>query len=151
MDILCDILNIVDEMYYESDKTLFKRCRKRMEWVMMAKNPTDGVSSGLVRSKKMSLRLTESDDDRITYYAERFGMTKTELVLASVEHYIKWVNSDYDLPTAEIQRLNQLVDAINRLSVNQQNTEKTVINGFNAMLGFVRGDNYLSDAEEGEL
>lgn len=104
-----------------------------------------------VRNRKMSLRLTELEHQRLTHYAEKWGMSKTELLLDGVDHYIKWVNSDYDLPTAETARLNQLIDAVDRLSVNAQNTEKTMVSGFNTILGLSKGENMFSEPEEGEL
>lgn len=110
-----------------------------------------GKTESTIRNRKMSLRLTEDEHDKLDHYAAKWGMTKTDLLLEGFDHYIKWVNSDYDLPTAEITRMNQMVDAVNRLAVNQQNTEKSVINGFNAMLGLARGENQFSDKEDGEL
>ena len=109
------------------------------------------VSNSSARNRKMSIRLTEDEYDRLDYYAEKWGKTKTDVILEGFEHYIRWVNSDYDLPTAEIQRLNQLIDVINRLVVSQENLEKSTISGIESIIGFVRGENYLSDLDEEEL
>lgn len=99
----------------------------------------------------MSLRLTDDEFDRLTHYAEKWNMTKTDVMLVGFDHYIRWVNSDYDLPTAEVQRLNQLIDAYERLEHVIRNLEKTTISGQESLFGFVRGDNYLSDMDEGGL
>lgn len=112
---------------------------------MPEKQPT------LNRNRKMSLRLTEDEYDKLTHYSEKWAITKTELLLNSFEHYVRWVNSDYDLPTAEIARLNQLIDANNKLVINLTNLEKTTISGFSAIAGFNSGENYLMNDEKGEL
>ena len=108
-------------------------------------------TGGSTRNRKMSIRLTEDEYDRLEYYSEKWGKTKTDVILEGFEHYTRWVNSDYDLPTAEIQRLNQLIDVINRLVVSQENLEKSTINGIESIIGFVRGENYLSDLDEEEI
>ncbi len=100
------------------------------------------------RNRKMSLRLTEDEFDLLNHYSEKWGKTKTDIMLESFEHYYRWVNSDYDLPTAEIQRLNQIVDVVNRLVTSQENLERSTISGIESIIGFVRGDNYLSEIDE---
>lgn len=106
------------------------------------KNPT---GNGTTRNRKMSLRLTEDENDRLNYYSEKWDMSKTDLLLVSFEHYIRWVNSDYDLPRAETRRMNELVDIMNRMVVSQQNLEKSTVSGFETLIGLNRGDNYLID------
>lgn len=100
------------------------------------------------RNRKMSLRLTDDEFDLLNHYSDKWGKTKTDIMVDSFEHYIRWVNSDYDLPTAEIQRLNQMVDVVDRLIVSQENLERSTITGIESVLGFVRGENYLNDSEE---
>lgn len=56
-----------------------------------------------------------------------------------------------DLPTLEIARLNQLIDQMKSLSTNVANPEAVTINGFDSLMGLTRGDNYLLDAEDGEI
>lgn len=108
------------------------------------------TGNNATRNRKMSLRLTEDEYDRLNYYSEKWDMTKTDVIIESFEHYIRWVNSDYDLPTAEIQRLNQLIDITDRLVVSQENLEKSTISGIESIIGFVRGENYLGDIDEGD-
>lgn len=103
------------------------------------------------RNRKMSLRLTEDEFERLDYYSKKWGKTKTDIMLDSFDHYHRWVNADYDIPTAEIQRLNQVVDVVNRLVVSQENLERSTISGIESIIGFVRGENYLSDLDEEEI
>ena len=103
------------------------------------------------RNRKMSLRLTEDEYDKFNYYSEKWDMTKTDIMLESFEHYIRWVNSDYDLPTAMVQKVNQLTDAMNKLKVSNDNLIKSNNSGFETLIGFYRGENYLSEIDEEEF
>lgn len=103
------------------------------------------------KSERHSMRMYPDDFQKLVYWADQFDMDRTEFLIASMHHYIKWRNQDYDLPTAEIQRLNQMVDGLQSLVVSQGSLEASVISGFNTMLGIIRGDNYLVDEENGEL
>ena len=61
-------------------------------------------------------------------------------------------NEDYDLPTLETRRLNQIVDALTTLSHNVQSLESVTTSGFDSLLGLTRGDNYLLETDEdGEI
>lgn len=103
------------------------------------------------KTGRLNMRMYPEDHNYLTHWAERFGMDQTEFLVAAMYHYVKWRNQDYDLPTAEIQRLNQMIDAVQNLAINQEHLEKSVVNGFDAMLGIIRGDNYLVEEEDGEL
>lgn len=103
------------------------------------------------KSERFSMRMYGDDYNRLVYWADRFGMDKTELLVASMDHYIRWKNGDYDLPSAEIQRLNQLIDAVQNLITQQQEMMKMFVSGFDAIIGMARGDNYLVDDENGDL
>ena len=103
------------------------------------------------KDERHSMRMYKEDYDMLVYWSERYGMDRTEFLITSMNHYIRWKNGDYDLPNAEIQRLNQMVDSVNNLVVSNENLEKSVINGFDSMLGIIKGDNYLIEDEDGEL
>lgn len=104
-----------------------------------------------VKEDRYSMRMYSEDFDKLNYWSERYDMDKTEFLVTSMNHYIKWRNGDYDLPNMEIQRLNQMIDAVNNLISTNENIETSVISGFDAMLGIIRGDNYLVDDDDGEL
>lgn len=115
--------------------------------------PLDEQDRQIVVSKteRVNMRMYAADYDKLTYWSDAFGMGRTELLLTAMHHYIAHRNKDYDLPTAEIQRLNQMVDAVNNLAKNQELLQQTLVNGLDALLGIARGDNYLSDKEDGSL
>ena len=110
--------------------------------------PTANAST---RNRKMSLRLTEDEYDKLNYYSEKWDMTKTYIILQTFEHYIRWVNSHYDLPTPMVQKVNQLTDAMNKLKVSNDNLIKSNNSGFETLIGFYRGENYLSEIDEEEF
>lgn len=103
------------------------------------------------KTDRHSMRMYPEDYSYLVYWSNRFGMEQTEFLIAAMYHYVKWRNQEYDIPAAEIQRLNQMVDAVQNLVSSQEHLEKSVINGFDAMLGIIRGDNYLVEKEDGEL
>lgn len=100
---------------------------------------------------RFTLRLPEEDFQRIKYWSDLNQMEINSYILEALELKIKYENKDYDLPTLEIQRLNQLIDAIHVLSSNQQSMEHIITSGFDSLLGLTRGDNYLLEDEDGDV
>ena len=117
----------------------------------ISSKPTKVIKEGANKTERHSMRMHPTDYGKLVYWSEQFGMDRTEFLITSMYHYIKWRNGDYDLPTAETQRLNQMIDAVQLLATNQANLEGSVINGFDAMLGIIRGENYLVEEDNGEL
>lgn len=103
------------------------------------------------KTERHSMRLYPEDYDTLTYWSERYAMDKTEFLVTAMYHYVKHRNGDYDLPVAEIQRLNQLVDVVGSLVSSQEALQKTVVSGLDSLIGISRGDNYLVEDESGEL
>lgn len=98
------------------------------------------------------LRLHPDVKQRAVYWAERRGYSSVNEYMAdAVDEKIRRENLDYDLPTLEISRLNQLIDEIRALSTTNANLERVVTSLGESLLGMTRGDNYLMDAEDGEL
>lgn len=63
-----------------------------------------------VKSKRMQLRLSESDAKLIEQWSEKLNVNKTDFMIAAIRHYVSFQQSDYALPSAETKRLNQLID-----------------------------------------
>ena len=99
------------------------------------------------RRRRVSVTLDEELYERLKYWSDKREMSLNEYFKESLEHMIAYENRDYDLPTAEIARLNQLTDLILTLSSNQESLEQVIISGFDSLLGLTRGDNYLLDGE----
>ena len=97
------------------------------------------------------MRLTDDEYQQLKYWAAKEEVSINEWMTETIQRSIKFKNGDYDLPTLEQQRLNQLIDAITVLSSNTQSLENIVISGFDSLLGLTRGDNYLIEDEDGEI
>lgn len=100
--------------------------------------------------KRLNVRLPEDLYQNVSYWSKRTGLSMNEYILEAIDRQIAYENRDYDLPTAEINRLNQLTDLILTLSSNVKNLEDVTISGFDSLLGLTRGDNYLLE-EDGDL
>lgn len=112
---------------------------------------TQGSASGLVR-ERLVVRLASADKQRAQYWADKHGFSSAnEYVAEAVAEQIRRENLDYDLPTMEIARLNELVDQVTALSTNVANLERIVTHLAESLIQLTRGDNYLTDAEDGEL
>ncbi|MFC9755215.1 hypothetical protein [Streptomyces sp. NPDC056921] len=116
------------------------------------KRPTGATQNGGDRRPGMFVRLDPDDKQRAKYWADKRGYSSVnEYVAEAVVEKIRRENLDYDLPTLEIARLNELIDQVKALSTNNANLERVVTQGFDSLIGLTRGDNYLLDNEDGEL
>ena len=97
---------------------------------------------------RMTLRLDDAEYETVSFWAAKLGISENEFVSEAIGLKIRHVNGDYDLPTAEIQRLNQLVDLIGSLASNISNLEDVTVSGFNSLISLTRGDNYLFNDNE---
>ncbi|UQA91369.1 hypothetical protein [Streptomyces halobius] len=116
------------------------------------KKPAGAPQNGGDRRRGMFVRLDPDDKQRAEYWADKRGFSSVnEYVAEAVVEKIRRENLDYDLPTLEIARLNELVDQVAALAKNSANLERVVTTGFDSLIGLTRGDNYLLDDEDGEL
>lgn len=117
----------------------------------MAKTATQPAAKPAPDRIRKWMRLHPDTVQRVTYWSGKRDLTEQEYLEQAVEEKIARENGDYDLPTLEIQRLNQLIDEIRALSTNSANLEAVVTSGFDSLMGMARGDSYLFDDEDGEL
>lgn len=102
--------------------------------------------------ERLPVRLHKDVKARLEYWADKGGYASAnEYVVDAIVEKIRRENQDYDLPTLEIARLNQVVDEMRAMSINVANLERVITSGFDSLIGMTRGDNYLLDAEDGEL
>lgn len=92
--------------------------------------------------------VTPDDKERIRYWAARRGVSENEYVRMALDFYIRRENKDYDLPSLEAARMNQMLDAIAALSYNVANLEHITTSGFDSLLRLTRGENYLDEGLE---
>lgn len=105
-------------------------------------------------SKKQRIegRYDEKFVAMLDYYAAKESISRNEFMEQACRHYIAWVNDDFDVPTASIQRINQMVDMVSVLESRMKSLEHTVGNGIQSIVQLSRGDNYLAmgDGEHDE-
>lgn len=104
-----------------------------------------------VSLERAVVRLHPDRKQQVQYWASKRGVSANEYMVDAIDAAIRRENGDYDLPTLEIARLNQLVDEVKALSLNSANLERVVTSGFDSLIGLTRGDSYLLDAENGEI
>lgn len=100
---------------------------------------------------RVTTTLESADYERLKYWAAHHEMSVNEYIKTAILFKIQWDNQDYKLAPMEIQRLNQMIDALVVLSSNVHSLEQVVTSGFDSLLGLTRGDNYLLEEEDGEL
>lgn len=100
---------------------------------------------------RISLRLDEDTHERLKYWSARKQVSLNTYVMDAIDLMIAYENGDYDVPTAFMQRINQLTGTVVALQSSVDNLTDVTVNGFDAIAGLARGDNYLVKAEDGEL
>lgn len=95
--------------------------------------------------KAFTVRIDEAEYEKAKYWAAKKEMSLSEYLEAAIALKVRWDNQDYDLPPLEIQRLNQIVDALTSFGENMKSLESVVISGFDSFTNMARGDNYLED------
>ena len=100
---------------------------------------------------RLTLRLSQTDYEKLAHWAQKKEMSINEFVPVLLEQYIDIYNGNYQLPSLEVQRLNQLIESQAVLSRNIQALESIIVNGFDSLLSLTKGDNYLMEDEDGEL
>ena len=102
-------------------------------------------------SHRVTTTISDDQFERLKYWSEKHQISINAYIADAIDKMIRYENKDYDLPTLEIQRLNQLIDAVTVNSSNIQSLERVVVSGFDSLLGLTRGDNYLLEEEDGEI
>lgn len=111
----------------------------------------DKTSKAGADTHRLTLRLLQSDFEKLMYWARKEEVSMNEFVVMLLEQYIDIQNGNYQLPTLEVQRLNQLIESQSVLSQNIKALETITINGFDSLISLTRGDNYLLEHEDGEF
>ena len=107
----------------------------------------------MASQKRVTAVLNDDDYQRLLYWSQKRNMSMNDYVRFALELAIRRENKDYDLPTLEAARLNQLVEGMQVLSVNVGNLERTLTSSMDSLLRMTRGENYLMDDtdESGEV
>lgn len=100
-----------------------------------------------VNYPRMWARIHPDTKARVAYWATSHGLTQNEYVAEAIEEKIRRENGDYDLPTLEMKRLNEIRDLIASFLPVLENmiSESRAMNTL--ITRTARGDNYLLDAD----
>ncbi len=113
---------------------------------------TSSPSTNTDRRERVFIRLSADEKQRAEYWAAKRGFSSfNEYVAEALAEQIRRENLDYDLPTLETARLNELIDQMKAMSTNVANLERVTTQGFDSLIGLTRGDSYLLDDENGDL
>lgn len=115
----------------------------------MPNKTIDAAGTKKITQRRFTASVDSDTYERAQYWAKKQNMSLNELLRNAIDMYLAHQVKDYDLPPLEIQRLNQLVDALATLSSNVNTLEQVVVSGFDTLLSLTRGDSYLDD--DGEL
>lgn len=100
---------------------------------------------------QLRVRLDSDTAERCNYWSHRHKISRNDYVVEAILEKIARENGDYDLPTMEQARLNQLIDTVTSLAISVTNLDKAMTDRFDSLIGLTRGDNYLLEPEDGEL
>lgn len=105
--------------------------------------------AGEMMDHRLTLRLSENDFERLSYWAKRAGEPSiNQFIPDLLDLWVDIQNGNYQIPTLEQKRLNQLVDVIKGLSIDIKNLQETTSTGFTTLTQMTKGDNYLFDENE---
>lgn len=100
-----------------------------------------------VNLRRFECRFDVDLKDSIDYYAKKQGISRNEFLTEAAKYYIAYLQGDYDVPSAMVQRTNQLVDIVTALVGRVDTLENTTRTGIQSMIQLTRGDSYLTDDE----
>ena len=100
---------------------------------------------------RVQVVLNDEDFERLKHFAKKKECTINDYVYEAILFLNKWELGDVDLPTLEVQRLNQLCDTMQILSSNVHSLEQVITSGFDSLLGLTRGEKYLLEEQDGSL
>lgn len=95
----------------------------------------------------ITVRLDQETTDKCDYWYRKQGFrSRTAFVKAAIDRYIALANGDYQLPSAEIARINQLVLGQQALVEEVQNLGKSLDKATNVFLNLT--DETLPDPDD---
>ena len=97
---------------------------------------------------RVTLRMSKDVHDKLKYWADKKEYSVNDFVPMLVDYYAAVHSGDYELPSLEAQRTNQMVELVESLRKDVQALQGLVIGGFNSLLRLTHGDNYLLEAQE---
>lgn len=117
---------------------------------MMAVRKSSGKLS-LTAPHRLTVRLDDKTMEQVKYWADKKGCSTNDFVIDSIIANIARLNGDFTDPAPLLVVMNQLVDRVGALDSDISSLRSITTSGFDSVIGLARGDNYLSDDNDGEL
>ena len=99
------------------------------------------------KAKRVTVTLSDDEYTQLVHWAKKHNVSINVYLHDCIEHMINWESADYDLPTAEIRRLNQLIDGMAVLSRHFQGLEGVGTSGFGMLIWVLLGGNHSLDGD----
>jgi hypothetical protein len=112
---------------------------------MMAKKSDAPQANETVR---VTLRMPRDVHEKLKFWAGKKEYSVNDFVPYLIEYFELRESGNYELPSLEIMRLNQLSELVIALTHRIDTLESIIINGFSSLTTLTRGDNYLMEATE---
>lgn len=85
---------------------------------------------------------------KLDHFAKKEGISRSEFITEACEHYMNQIVTDFNVPVASVQRINQLVEGMTAMERRMFTLENVVDTGLRSIIDLTKGENYLMD--EGE-
>lgn len=102
-------------------------------------------SDGAVPRVDVHMRLNTDILHAVEAMARTQGCTKSDYVSEACANQIMRDTGHMDSPTATDAKLNQLIDAVDKLSSTYDSGMRAMLRQVNQLIEMARGDNYLAD------
>lgn len=97
--------------------------------------------------KRITANVDEDTYERVKYWSDRREISINDYIRLAVDNQIKYENRDFDIPDILVTRLNQIQGLLRDLESSNDNLNKTVVKGFDSLIGLTRGENYLLEED----
>ena len=98
-----------------------------------------------IQEYRANIRMSEDLYNSVNYWAEKKNMKVADYIRDAIYVQIKRDNKDYDLPSLEAHRLNQIIDAIEAMDANLTCMQEMFRINFASLMEMANGTNYLID------
>lgn len=110
------------------------------------------VTSKGLETYRLTIPLTKEEMERLTYWADKAGLSKNEFFSVAMERYINIETGNYELEPLAMARYNQLKDAVYALGNNADSLNAMLSEAFSVWLNLAKGDgDYLLENRETEF
>lgn len=97
----------------------------------------------LAEKRRLECRFEADLADKIEYFAQKEGLSKTDFLEEAAKYYIAYLMGDFDISSPMVQRLNQMLEVMIGVDSRLSGLEDTTRAGLQSIMQLSRGENYL--------